>query len=133
MRAEGSSCSVDVLYGGLGISKLQFLIKNKKKKNFHMYFLQFLVIIKTLDPDLDPDSLGMLDPDPQHWFLRHPFDNLFSAYPFSLLLISPPSCTISLQSLFPLFYFCHHLLSLSPDFLENGFIVSHVSALFSLC
>jgi hypothetical protein len=34
-----------------------------------MYFLQILVI-KTLDPDLDPYSLGMLDPDPQHWFLR---------------------------------------------------------------
>jgi hypothetical protein len=27
LRAEGFSCSLDVLYGGLGISKLQFLIK----------------------------------------------------------------------------------------------------------
>jgi hypothetical protein len=28
LRAEGFSCSLDVLYGGLGISKLQFLTKN---------------------------------------------------------------------------------------------------------
>jgi hypothetical protein len=27
LRAEGCSCSLDVLYRGLGISKLQFLIK----------------------------------------------------------------------------------------------------------
>jgi hypothetical protein len=27
LRAEGFSCSLGVLYGGLGISKLQFLIK----------------------------------------------------------------------------------------------------------
>jgi hypothetical protein len=33
LRAESFSCSLDVLYGGLGISKLQFLA------------------IKTLDPD----------------------------------------------------------------------------------
>ncbi len=36
-------------------------------QNFPLYFfLQFLVI-KTLDPDLDPDSLKMLDP--QHWLV----------------------------------------------------------------
>jgi hypothetical protein len=29
LRAEGFSCSLDVLYGGLGISKLQFLIKKR--------------------------------------------------------------------------------------------------------
>ncbi len=28
VRAEGFSCSLYVVYGGLGISKLQFLIKN---------------------------------------------------------------------------------------------------------
>jgi hypothetical protein len=27
LRAEGFSCSLSILYGGLGISKLQFLIK----------------------------------------------------------------------------------------------------------
>jgi hypothetical protein len=30
LRAEGFSCSLGVLYGGLGISKLQFLIKKIK-------------------------------------------------------------------------------------------------------
>jgi hypothetical protein len=29
LRAEGFSCSMDVLYGGLRISKLQFLIKKR--------------------------------------------------------------------------------------------------------
>ncbi len=45
MRAEGFFCNLDILYG-LGISKLQFLIKK--------FFFQFLVI-KALDPDPDPD------------------------------------------------------------------------------
>jgi hypothetical protein len=36
LRAEGFSCSLGVLYGGLGISKLQVLIK-KKKLNFQLY------------------------------------------------------------------------------------------------
>jgi hypothetical protein len=50
LRAAGFLCSLDVLYGGLGIDKLQFLIK--KLFNFFsaINFLQFLVI-KTLDPD----------------------------------------------------------------------------------
>jgi hypothetical protein len=42
LRAEGCSCSLDVLYGGLGISELQFLITN-----FSWFFF------KTLDPDSD--------------------------------------------------------------------------------
>ncbi len=37
LRAEGFSCSLGVLYGGLGISKLQFLIK-KENKIFHLFF-----------------------------------------------------------------------------------------------
>jgi hypothetical protein len=51
LRAEGFFCNLDVLYGGLGIGKLQFLIK--KKFNFFFnrnFFLQFLVI-RALDPD----------------------------------------------------------------------------------
>jgi hypothetical protein len=61
LRAEGFFYNLDipVLYGGLGIGKLQFLIKKKIKKNFSavIFFLQFLVI-KALDPDPDwsPDS-----------------------------------------------------------------------------
>jgi hypothetical protein len=49
-----ASCTLDVLYGGPGISNLQFV---KKKIYFisAVIFSQFLVI-KTLDmdPDLDP-------------------------------------------------------------------------------
>jgi hypothetical protein len=54
LRAEGFSCSLDGLFGGLGISKLQVLA---------VFFLfKFLVIKTMLDPD--PDSLEMLDLDP---------------------------------------------------------------------
>ena len=59
---------MDILYGGLGIGKLQFLIK--KKFNFFfsaVIFSQFLVI-KALDPDWIRIRIGvhpkMLDPDP---------------------------------------------------------------------
>ena len=66
---DGFFCNLDILYGGLEIGKLQFLIQ--KKFNFFsaVIFFQFLVI-KALDPDwiriririgLHPDPL---DPDP---------------------------------------------------------------------
>jgi hypothetical protein len=64
LRAEGFSCSLGVLYRGLGISKLQFLFK---KYNFFSFkYFQFFVN-KTLDPELGPDLQleKMLDPDPQ--------------------------------------------------------------------
>ncbi len=42
LRAEGFSISVDVLYWGLGISKLQFLHQNKIIKKFvQLYFFLF--------------------------------------------------------------------------------------------
>ncbi len=50
---------LDVLYRGLGISKLQFLIK-KRKTNFQLYFFLKFLVIETLDPD--PDSMNL---DPQ--------------------------------------------------------------------
>jgi hypothetical protein len=58
---------MDILYGGLGIGKLQFLIQ--KKFNFFsaVIFFQFLVI-KAQDPDWIPIRIGLqpqtLDPDP---------------------------------------------------------------------
>ncbi len=55
---EGFSCSLDVPYGGLGISKLHFLIKKRRKKISAVFFSSFLVIIT-----LDPDSLKIMDPD----------------------------------------------------------------------
>jgi hypothetical protein len=41
LRAEGFSCSLGVLYGGLGISKLQILIKKIKIKILVVNFFQF--------------------------------------------------------------------------------------------
>jgi hypothetical protein len=38
MRAEGFYCSLDVLYEGLVISKLQFF-NQKKEKNLQLYFI----------------------------------------------------------------------------------------------
>ncbi len=65
LRAEGFSCSLSVLYGGLGKSKLQFLIKKIEIKFPALNFFQFLVIkpwIRIRDPD--PQLEKMLDPDP---------------------------------------------------------------------
>jgi hypothetical protein len=58
-------CSLGILYWGLGISKLKFLIKKIFKKFPAVNFLNFLVI-KILDLELDPDPQleKMLDPDP---------------------------------------------------------------------
>jgi hypothetical protein len=53
LRAEGFSCSLGalgVLYGGLGISKLQFFIKKIEIKFPAINFFQFLCH-QTLDPD----------------------------------------------------------------------------------
>ncbi len=50
MTAKGFSCCLDVLYGGLGISKWNFWLKKGKKNFSTAFFLQFLVI-KTLDTD----------------------------------------------------------------------------------
>ncbi len=77
LKTEGFFCSLDVLYGGLGICKLLFLIQIKIEFFFSCNFFQFLVI-KTLDPDWIRIRIGiqpkMLDPDayqtntdPQPW------------------------------------------------------------------
>jgi hypothetical protein len=54
---------LDVLYGGIGISKLHFLIKKKEKTNFQLYFFLQFFVIKTLDLDPDPDSAFQVNPD----------------------------------------------------------------------
>jgi hypothetical protein len=51
--AEGFSCSLGVLYGGLGISKLQFVIKKIEIKFPAINFFSILGH-QTLDPD--PES-----------------------------------------------------------------------------
>jgi hypothetical protein len=74
LRVEGFSCSLGVLYGGLGISKLQFLIKKIK---IIFPAINFFSILghQTLDPGSwsgsgiriwNPDQQleKMLDPDP---------------------------------------------------------------------
>ncbi len=67
MRAEGFSYNLDILSGGLGIGKLQFLIK-KYKKISAVIFFRFLVM-KALDPDWIRIRIGshpkMLDPNPE--------------------------------------------------------------------
>jgi hypothetical protein len=51
LRSEGFFSNLDVLYGGLGIGKLYFLIIKKIYIFFSCnFFLKFLVI-KALDPD----------------------------------------------------------------------------------
>jgi hypothetical protein len=48
-RAEVFFCSLDDLYGGLGISELQFLLK--KILNVFQLDSKYFLVIKTLDPD----------------------------------------------------------------------------------
>jgi hypothetical protein len=55
LRADGFSCSLGVLYGGLGISKLQFFIKKIEIKFPAIIFFSILGH-QTLDPDSDPGS-----------------------------------------------------------------------------
>ncbi len=62
LRAEGFSCGLGVL-GGLGISKLQFLVKKIEIKSPAVNFF-WILGHQTLDPDLDPQLEKMLDPDP---------------------------------------------------------------------
>ncbi len=50
LRSEDFSCGLDVLFGVLEIRKLQFFL----------YFFFLFLVFKTLDPD----SLEMLDPNP---------------------------------------------------------------------
>jgi hypothetical protein len=56
---------LDVLYEGLGISKLQFLIQKRKKIQLHFFSSDFghQSLGSGLDPD--PDSCEMLDSDPK--------------------------------------------------------------------
>ena len=54
LRTEGFSGSLGVLYGGLGISELQFLIKKIKIKFLVVIFFQFYIIklwIRIRDPE----------------------------------------------------------------------------------
>ncbi len=78
LRAEDFFCNLDVLYGGLGIGKLQFLIKKKFNfffscNVFNFWSLKPWIRIrigiqpKMLDLDLDPDEMNA---DPQPWFLQ---------------------------------------------------------------
>jgi hypothetical protein len=50
LRSEGFSCSLDVIYGGLGINKLQF----------------YFSLQKMTDPDSGCSKTYGTDPDPQH-------------------------------------------------------------------
>jgi hypothetical protein len=54
-RFEGFSCSLGVLYGGLGLSKLQFLIKKTEIKFPAINFFSILGH-QTLEPDPGPGS-----------------------------------------------------------------------------
>jgi hypothetical protein len=58
LRAEGFSCSLAVLYGGLEISKLQFLIKKIEIKFPAINFFNF----RSSNPG---SGSGIRNPDPQ--------------------------------------------------------------------
>ncbi len=94
LRAEGFSCSLDVFYGGLGISKLQFFIQKNIKFFSAVNFVQFLVI-KTLDPDWIRIGIQpkMLDPDPKHWVIYKILHAVFFNYMNCLLSVFDYFCS----------------------------------------
>ncbi len=51
MRAEGFSCTLDVLYGGLGISKIEIFDHKKIIKKFSAVNFSNFGSSKPLDPD----------------------------------------------------------------------------------
>ncbi len=61
MRAEGFFCNLDILYGGLGIGKLQFLIKKNLIFFSAVIFFQFWSLKPWIRIGVQPK---MLDPDP---------------------------------------------------------------------
>ncbi len=92
LRAEGFSWRLDVLYGGLSISKLQFLIK-KYLFCQHLIILNFrsskpLIWIWIRIRNPDPHWPKMLYPDPLHCFFiysttlqRHNTENSRQIFP----------------------------------------------------
>jgi hypothetical protein len=62
-RAEGFSCSLDVLYKGLGISKFKFLIKKVSNKFFSCKFFSILGHKKP-GSGLDPDRYSATNAGP---------------------------------------------------------------------
>jgi hypothetical protein len=83
LRAEGFFCNLDVLYGGLWIGKLKFLIPTK----FIFFQFYFFFNICSLKPwirigiqpkmlDLDPDEMNA-DPQPNMVPQRKGKINLF--------------------------------------------------------
>jgi hypothetical protein len=57
LKAEGFFCSLGILCGGLGISKLQFLIKKIKNLNYRTSCKFFSILgHQTRIPDPDPES-----------------------------------------------------------------------------
>ncbi len=67
LRAQGFSCGLDILYGGLEISKLQYFFDQKNNKKIFSYKFFPILVIKTLNPDCIRIRIGiqpkMLEPD----------------------------------------------------------------------
>ncbi len=75
LRPEGFSCSLGVLYGGPGISKLQFLIKKTKIKFAAIKYFNFKVIkpwIQIRDSDPESGSAIRKNADPKPWGQQTP-------------------------------------------------------------
>jgi hypothetical protein len=74
LRAEGFSCSLNVLYGGLGISNLQFVIKIISNFFpavifFHHFWSSKPWIQIWIDTGIQPKMLDPkpMNPDPKHY------------------------------------------------------------------
>jgi hypothetical protein len=88
LRTEGVSCSLGVHYGGLGTSKLQFLIKKIEIKISSYKFFSILGN-QTLDPFRDPDRNPDRNPDPQLEKMLDPYPDPHQINALLLAAASP--------------------------------------------
>jgi hypothetical protein len=61
-RAEGFSCSLDGLYGGLGMSKLQYFYQKNITFFFSCKYVKKILVRNRIGIGIQPK---MLDPDPR--------------------------------------------------------------------
>ncbi len=143
LRAEGFSCSLGILYGGLGISKLKFLIKKIEIKFPAINFFQFSVIktwirIRNLDPQLEK----MLDPDPDSGSAIR--KNAGSGSGYALNQCGSETLATTSTAIYPCFYveftgfccsctllFCSAILV--PHLVKNFVSLSPSNSPFSIC
>ncbi len=135
LRTEGFSCSLNVLHGGQGISKLQFLIKKCEifficKFVYNFWSWNFWIRIGGIHHKLlDPESMNL---DPKHGFL---FELMFrgdacgrgkaARARAGRRTVGPGAASQTLSKLCQVFQFREKKASLQVSLSESFFATNH--------